>query len=282
MRARAFWIICLLLPAAIGLKGCGDASGGSGDGDALRGRLVITGSSTVAPLVGEIARRFEQQHPGVRIDVLTGGSSQAIADAQRGTADIGMVSRPLKEAEEHLLATTIALDGIAMIVHRDNDIEDLGDTLVRDIFTGRVRNWRDAGGHDGRITVVNKAEGRATLALFLAHYGLQNTEIRPDIVIGDNQHGIRTVAGNPNAIGYVSIGTTAFEASRGVAIRMPRIAGVDPTLDNVRSGAFLLVRPLNLITHGPPTDVAEAFIAFASSQDVRDLVEAQYFVPPAE
>ena len=282
MRARAFWIICLLLPAAIGFKGCSDAAGGGGDEDALRGRLVITGSSTVAPLVGEIARRFEQQHPGVRIDVQTGGSSQAIADVQRGTADIGMISRPLQEGEDHLHATTIALDGIALIVHRDNDIEDLGDTLVRNIFTGRVRNWRDAGGHDGRITVVNKADGRATLALFLAHYGLQSTEIRPDIVIGDNQHGIRTVAGNPNAIGYVSIGTTAFEASRGVAIRMPRIAGVDPTLDNVRSGAFPLVRPLNLITHGPPTDVAEAFIAFASSQDVRDLVEAQYFVPPAE
>ncbi len=276
---RSMLGLALLLNLLV-IAACGDgATGGEGE---VQGRLIVTGSSTVAPLVGEIARRFEQKHPGVRIDVQAGGSSQAVADVQRGTAGLGMISRSLAESERHLDATTIARDGIVLIVHRDNPIDALSDEQVVDIFTGRVRNWKDAGGDDGRITVVNKADGRATLAIFLDHYELQSRDIKPGVVIGDNQQGIRTVAGDPHAISYVSIGTATFEASRGTAIRMPRIDGQEPTLEAVHRGEYALARPLNLITHGSRSALAEAFIAFASSPEVHDLVEAQYFVPAVE
>ena len=87
--------------------------------------LTLTGSSTIAPLALEIGKRFEQQNPGVRVDVQTGGSSRGVNDARTGLADIGMVSRALHESEADLTAYTIAMDGVCMILHRDNSIDAL-------------------------------------------------------------------------------------------------------------------------------------------------------------
>jgi len=249
---------------------------------ALAGRLVLTGSSTVAPLAAEIAKRFESRHPAVRVDVQTGGSSRGVADARRGTADIGMVSRALKPEEADLAAHTIALDGISIILHRDNPIPALTDEQIVAIYTGRITRWNEVGGRNERITVVNKAEGHSTLELFLGHFKLKSEDIRADIVIGDNQQGIQTVAGDPHAIGYISIGTAAYESAHGTAIRTVPMAGVAPTLANVRNRRFPLSRPLNLVTRGDLSPLQKAFIAFATSSTVHDLVEVQYFVPLAD
>ncbi|MBL4701625.1 MAG: phosphate ABC transporter substrate-binding protein [Phycisphaeraceae bacterium] len=248
----------------------------------LQGKLILTGSSTVAPLANEIAKRFEAQHPGVRIDVQTGGSSRGIADSRRGTADIGMASRALKSSESDLTAHTIAMDGVGMILHQDNPIKSLTDKQILDIYTGKITHWSKLGGTDNPITVINKAEGRATLEVFLHYFKIKNENIKPSIIIGENQQAIRTVAGDPNAIGYVSIGTADYEASHGIPIRLLPINGIKATVANVRKGVFPMSRPLNLVTHGKISPLAAAFIAFASSSQINDLVEAQYFVPIAQ
>lgn len=275
-------LLCIGLVLCIVLGGCDHSSTPRGGSDTLRGKLTLTGSSTVAPLAGEIAKRFEALHPDVRIDVQTGGSSQGIADARRGTADIGMASRALHDNERELDAHTIALDGITVIVHRDNPVTSLTDQQIIDIFTGSIRNWSEVGGNEDVITVANKADGRATLELFLSHFKLQSADIRADVVIGDNQHGIRTVSGTSTAIGYVSIGAAEFEAGRGTAIKLLPMSGVEPTSERVRDGDFPLSRPLNLITHGERSALVQRFLDYATSSAVNDLVEAQFFVPIAE
>lgn len=242
-------------------------------------RLVLTGSSTVAPLVGEIARRLETMNPAVRIDVQTGGTSRGINDTRNGTADIGMVSRALKPDETDLHAFTIALDGISIILHANNRVTTLNKQQIVDIYTGKITNWKSVGGADARITVVNKAEGRSTLELFLHYLELKNSQIKPHAIIGDNPQGIKTVAGNPNAIGYVSIGAAEYEAERGVPIKLLPLDGVDASIANVRNGTFPLSRPLNLITSREPQGLIQRFIEFARSPQIHDLVEAQYFVP---
>ena len=271
----------MVLVAALVITACSPPTDRT-SGSTLDGKLVLTGSSTIPPLAGEIAKRFEARHPGVPVDVQTGGSSRGIADVRRGTADIGMVSRALTPDEADLTAHAIAVDGISLIVHRDNRVAELSDRQIIDIFTGRITNWTQVGGADAPITVVNKADGRATLDLFVTHFAIDRAKIRAHVIIGDNQHGIRTVAGDPNAVGYVSIGTASFEVSRGVPIKMLRMNSVEPTLATIRSGSFPLARPLNLVTHGARAPLAEAFIAFASAEDVHDLVEAQFFVPLAK
>lgn len=244
-------------------------------------RLVLTGSSTIAPLALEVAKRFEKLNPGVRVDVQSGGSSRGITDARKGLADIGMVSRALHASEADLTAHTIAMDGVALIVHKSNLVAALADTQVKAIYTGQVSDWQQVGGPGGAITVVNKAEGRSTLELFLHYFGLKPGEVRAHVVIGENQQGIKTVAGNPLAIGYVSIGTAESEASLGTPIRLLPMNGVEAATASVRNGRFPLSRPLNLVTTATPKALAREFIAFAQSPAVHDLVKDAYFVPLA-
>ena len=261
-------VICALLGVAVTAAAAGD-------------KLVLTGSSTIAPLALELGKRFEKLHPGIRIDVQSGGSSRGVADVRSGLADIGLVSRALKPEESDLVAHTIARDGVSIILHRSNPVQSLRDEQIKAIYTGRITNWKEVGGQDARITVVNKAEGRSTLELFLHHFKLKNSEIKAQAIIGDNAQGIKTVAGNPGALGYVSIGTAEFEAAQGTPIKLLPMDGVEATVANVRDGRFPLSRPLNLVTHGAPSELALRFIEFARSKTVNDLVEAQFFVPLA-
>lgn len=249
---------------------------------AAEDRLTVTGSSTIAPLVAEIAKRFEQVHPGVRIDVQTGGSSRGVQDAASGLAGIGMASRELKaEERERMVAHLLALDGVAVIVHRGNTIAALGQEQIVGIYTGRITDWSAVGGKPGRITVVNKAEGRSTLDLFCHHHGLENADIKAHVVIGDNEQGVKTVAGNPGAIGYVSIGTAQVSADSGVGIRMLPMDGVVASTRAVLDRTWPLARPLNLVTRGEPTGLVKEFLAFALSKDMDDIIAGLAFVPPA-
>jgi phosphate transport system substrate-binding protein len=271
MLMRWFWILPALAVMLSALGGCLTSSS--------REKLILTGASTVAPLAAEIGKRFEERHPGVRIDVHTGGSSRGVNDARQGLADIGMVSRPLNPGEEDLHAFPIANDGVTIILHQSNPVAEITKDQVVGIYTRRIAYWKDVGGNDAPITVVNKAEGRSTLELFCHYFGLKNSEIKAHSVIGDNEQGIKQVAGNPNAVGYVSIGTAEYDAERGTPIKLLPIGGVAATSANVANGTFPLSRPLNLVTTAPPEGLAREFIDFARSAEVHDLVRGQSFVP---
>ncbi|MGJ8668886.1 MAG: phosphate ABC transporter substrate-binding protein [Oceanococcus sp.] len=241
-------------------------------------RLTLTGSSTVAPLAAEIARAYEQQSR-TQIDVQTGGSSRGIADVSKGLADIGMASRALKASEQALTAHTIAWDGISLIVHKDNPISSLNDEQIRALFRGEIQSWSVFGGAALKPVIVNKAAGRSTLELFLEHFSLDSQEVHADIVIGDNQQGLKTVAGNPAAIGYVSIGAAIYEIDHGAAIKLLPLSGIAANLSNVASGRFPLARPLNLLTNGKAGSKQQDFLAFAQSPAVTPLIQALFFVP---
>jgi phosphate transport system substrate-binding protein len=264
----------------LGLTACSSSSNPQGNGTASK-KLVLTGSSTVAPLIGEMAKRYESQHPGVRIDVQSGGSSRGIGDARQGTADIGMVSRALKPDEKDLQSFIIAQDGISIILNKSNLVAKLSDAQIVGIYTKKITNWKDVGGNDAPITMVNKAEGRSTLELFAKYFKLEPKDIKADAVIGDNAQAIKTVAGNPDAIGYVSIGSAEYDEKQGTAIKLLPVEGIAASTVNVTNGTFPLSRPLNLVTKTAPMGLSKEFIDFAQSPGVQDIVKEQYFVPVA-
>lgn len=246
-------------------------------------KLTISGASTLAPLVSEMAKRFESKNPGTRVDVQMGGSSRGVLDARQGLADIGMVSRDLKPDELDLDAHAVARDGICIIVHQTNPVTTLTDEQIISIFTGKITNWKDVGGADASIVVVNKAEGRSTLDLFLHHFKLKNSDIKAQVVIGDNQQGIKTVETSAESIGYVSIGAAEFAAKHGETIKLLPMSGVAANLENLHNGTFPLARTLHLVTKkGQQNELARKFIAFAQSPETHDLVEKQYFIPMGE
>lgn len=259
-------ISCLLTPLA--------SNGGTDTS-----RILLTGSSTLAPLMLEIAKRYESKHKEVRIDVQTGGSSRGIADVRRGLADIGMISRSLKSNEEDLMGYVVALDGICIILHKQNKVTSLTIQQIVDIYTGKIENWKVVGGNDGKITVVHKAEGRSTLELFLKNFGLNNSDVKPHVIIGDNQQGIKTVAGNQNSIGYVSIGAAEYANSTGTPVKLLPMNGVDASVANVLNGSYPLSRQLILVTKKDTNAAVLQFIKYTQRDEVDDLIKAQFFVP---
>ena len=262
--------------AALVATACSPSSDASGD------RLVITGSSTIAPLVAEIAQHYEREHPGVRIDVQSGGSSRGIADVRGGLADIAMVSRALVGDEQALHAYPIARDGVGLIVHTRNAVHELSDAQVADIYRGEIENWAEVGGRDAPIVVVHKAEGRATQEVFLAHFQLDPRDVAADVIAGENEQAVKTVAGQPDAIGYVSIGTAEVDIEHGVPIRLLAAGGVPATLANVRSGAYPIARPLNLATRESAQGPVKDFIDYVHSPVATPIFEAQSFVQLGE
>ncbi|MDF1740188.1 MAG: phosphate ABC transporter substrate-binding protein [Verrucomicrobiales bacterium] len=241
--------------------------------------LLITGSSTVAPLVADAAQRFEKEYPGARIDVQTGGSSRGINDVRTGLAKLGMASRALKTDESDIQAATIAMDGVCLILHSSNPVEGLTKDEITAIYQKQISNWETLGGNAADIVVTGKASGRATLEVFLGYTGLDSADIQADVIVGENQQAIKTVAGNPKAIAYVSIGAAASEALAGTPIKLISIDGIEPTTENVARGVFPITRPLNMITKGEVTGLSRTFLEYLKSDRIRDLVETHLYVP---
>lgn len=245
-------------------------------------KIVLTGSSTVAPLLGEIAKRYESTHPEVRIDVQTGGSSRGIADSRSGVADLGMSSRSLKpdeafDLEEH----AVAFDGVAFGVHASNGVTELDDIQLLGIYRGEIEDWSEVGGEPGPITVIHRADGRSEVDLVTEYFGIESREIQADLISGENQHALKSVAGDPGAIVYVSVGAAEREAAAGAPIRLLPLRGVPATAEEVAAGRFPLARPLVLLTRPNPDEAAAAFLEYALSSEVDDLIASLAYVPPS-
>lgn len=253
-------------------------------------RISLTGSSTLAPLAVEIAERFESRKSNVKIDVQTGGSSRGIADTRRGLAQIGMSSRPLYPEELPGLQThTIALDGVAFVINKSNPLNNLDKQQVVDILTGKITHWSQLesqnansdtlGSSNDKIIVINRAKGRSELDLVSEYLKIKPREIRADIIAGENQQCLKLLAGNTNAISYLSLGTAEYEAEQGSAIKLLSFDGIAASSTNVSTKKYPIVRPLLFVTNNRLNSDTREFLNFALSNKVQDLVRGQAFVP---
>jgi len=263
--------LLVTITAAVALVGCAPSPEA----------LSLTGSSTIAPVMMEISERYSAEHH-VRIDVQSGGSGRGIQDVRLGLADAGMASRALtsEELAEGLLAHTIAWDGIALILHRDNPASELSRDQIIALYRGEIENWSTLLPHDAPVVVVNKAEGRSTLDLFLQEFGLEPSQIKADVVAGENQQVILTVAGNPGAIGYVSIGAALSAEAAGTAIRTLPLDGIPATTESIATGSWPLQRPLNLVTGAQPAEAVLKLIDYIRNDNhARNLILEYQFIP---
>ncbi|MBI5524350.1 MAG: phosphate ABC transporter substrate-binding protein [Desulfarculus sp.] len=277
-----------VLPVLVGLGlwslvmglvgGCGDNQGQKAV-TALSGRLVVTGSSTMAPMVAAMAKQFTTKYPDVLIQVRAGGSLRGISDCRQGLNDIGMVSRALHANEGDLLAYPLGKDGACLIIHKDNPVASLSSEQVVAIFSGQISNWREAGGHNAPITVVARPPDRPTQELFEAFFHVDYQAIKPSLTAGDNAEAIKAVVQDPRAIAPISVGEAERNLEFGAPIKLLPLNGVTASKGQVRDGSFPITRTLNLITKGNPSRLAEAFMAFARSPEGIKIIESYDFVP---
>ena len=247
------------------------------------GKISVTGSTTVLPIAQALAERYMDLNQGADIQVSGGGSSVGVTAVGERTAEIGMASRELKDAETAkypaLEPIAIARDGIAVIVHPSNAVAHLTLDQVREIYAGNVTNWKDVGGQDRQIVAIGRDSASGTREFFTEKVmGTTNTAAT---MLEKNSNGAiqSSVAPNPGAIGYVGLGYLDATV-RAIPLSVDG-AAVAPTLENVVNGRYPVARELYFVTSGGATGLAQDFVAFALSSEGQQIVEKQGFIPVA-
>lgn len=246
-----------------------------------RSELLLSGSSTVLPVVRHAAAEFALS-TGIQVKAVGGGSDRGVEEVSNGRVQIGMVSRALHEGEaRQLQAHVIGYDGIALFVHERNGLTGLTRPQVTDIFTGRLRHWReiDPAAPDGRIFLVGKSHGGSTRKLFDDYFGLRGQDYPSGTyIIGTNLAATLFVSIDPYSISYVSIGSLTRAREMGAPVKLLTIDGIVPTAANVAAGRYPYKRPLLLVTRGTPTGEAQRFIAWLQGKAGQRVVEAEGFL----
>ena len=218
--------------------------GGSDKSQESSSTITISGSTSVGPSMELIAEKFEASNEGVSVEIQQLGSSAGIKNAIEGVSEIGMASRDLKEEEKSsgLTETEMAIDAIALITNVNNPVKDLTKDQIKDIYTGKITNWKELGGNDAPIVVVSREDGSGTRGAFEEIVGFESAELTKDATIGDGSGNIKsTVEGNENAIGYVS-GSYVDDN-----VNLLTVDGQEMTEENIKSGNYPVARPFILV-----------------------------------
>jgi phosphate transport system substrate-binding protein len=242
-------------------------------GDELSGEITEAGSTTVQPLAEKFADEFHTMHPGITVTIQGGGSSVGIKSASDGTVDIGAASRELTADDPTLIKHLLAKDGIAIIVNPSNQLSDITRQQIIDVFSGKITNWKDLGGIDKAITVVAREEGSGTRGAF-QEMVLGKELITNTAILQSSNGAIRTtVAGDPNAIGFLSLGYV------NTSVKALSINGVPCTTTTALDGTYPIVRPLYFLTKTQPTGLVKIFLDYCTGPDGQKIVGEEGYIP---
>lgn len=242
-------------------------------------KLHIAGSTTMGPLLKEIASKYHLMHPEVAVEVEAGGSARGLDDVRSGHAHIAMLARALAPAERDLYGIPIARDGVGVVVHANNPVRQLSVDELQAIFTGRMREWRDASGGADSIYALGGLRDGASSALFARFLREPLEALSMSAAVESNTERLAVVASCENAIAYVSLGAAERAISQGVSVRLLPISGVAASTANIRNGSYPICRVLTLASRDAPTGVARSFFAFCLSAQVNGILSAFDFVP---
>ncbi len=238
----------------------------------LQGTISIAGSTSMEKLSNVIAEAFMLKYPNVTVSTEFIGSSAGVEAVNAGTVNIGNASRSLKDTEKSAGAVEniVAIDGIAVILDRENSIRNLTKEQLIQIYTGQINNWSRVGGSDLPIVVVGREAGSGTRGAFEELLGIQD-QGRYANEINSTGGVMAKVTSIPGAIGYVSIDIideTVVPVS---------IDGVEPTEENIKAGTYLLSRPFVMATKGEISDQSkevQTLFEFLKSSEGKELIKS--------
>ena len=245
---------------------------------ALSGSVATNGSTSMEKVIGALSEQFMADNGGVTVTYDATGSGAGIEAASNGSADIGLSSRALKDEEtaSGLVGTTVALDGIAVIVNAGSKVADLTVEQIAKIFTGEITDWSELGGDAGTISCIGREAGSGTRDGFESITKTKDA-CKMDQELTSTGAVIEAVAGNPNAIGYASL--SALKDT----VKAVTVGGVACTEDTVLDGSYAIQRPFVFVTKDGValSAQAQAFFDFATSSAANDLIRAAGAVPVA-
>lgn len=243
--------------------------------------VTLTGSTTVLPIAQNAAESFMQIHEDISVSVRGGGSGVGIAALIDGRADIGNASRPIKKDEikaakkkgVDVESHVIAKDGIAMVVNKENPVDNLTLEQLKKIYNGKITNWKDVGGFDKKIVVVSRDYSSGTFGVF-KELVLRGGKVKNSaLMLGSNKAILTTIPNSPGAIGYIGLGYLSDK------VKALKVDGVQPTAKNVKKGTYVLSRPLFMYTDGEPKGAVKKFIDFVLSKQGQKIVKKIDYIP---
>ena len=272
------------------LAGCGSSNSESNTSETqgeqsaetqLSGAVALNGSTSMEKVVGVLGEQFMADNQSVSVTYDATGSGAGIEAASNGSADIGLSSRSLKdeEAASGLEGTTVALDGIAVIVNASSKVADLTVEQIAKIFTGEITDWSEVGGEAGTISCIGREAGSGTRDGFESITGTTDA-CKMDQELTSTGAVIEAVAGNPNAIGYASLSSVEGKDT----VKAVTVDGVECSEATVLDGSYAIQRPFVFVTKADAalSAQAQAFFDFATSSTANDLIRAAGAVPVAE
>ncbi len=255
--------------------------------------IQIKGSDTMVNLVQAWSEKYMEKTPGSFIAVTGGGSGTGFAALINGTCDLAAASREIKK-EEIEQATkkgavpkeiVVALDGLAVVVHPSNLVSKLTLDQLADIFTGKVRNWKEVGGSDASIVILSREVNSGTHVYFKEHVlrkgdPASKAEFSPDALLLPSSQAIADeIVQNPAAIGYFGMGYVSPKQKAVSVGKTPDGEYVDPTIDNVIQKKYPISRPLYFYSRGEPAGDVKAFLDYVLSPEGQAVVQELDFVP---
>ena len=284
---RSFLTVCGAAAAAAALTACGGSSSSastaagsaaSSAAAALSGNVATGGSTSMKNVIAALTEGFAEVEPGVTVSYDPTGSGAGITGATDKTLDIGLSSRALKDDEKNDVdGTTVALDGIAIVVNKASKVADLTVEQLKQMFTGEITNWKDVGGDDGEIVLVGREAGSGTRDGFESIVDVKDSCKYAQELTATGAV-ISAVEANPLAVGYASLSAV------GDTVAMVTVEGVECSEDTVKDGSYKIQRPFVFVTNKSVTlsEQAQAFVDFATSKDAADLIRTAGAVPVNE
>lgn len=285
---RSFLTVCGAAAAAAALTACGGSASSSAStaagstasstAAALSGNVAAGGSTSMKNVIAALTEGFAEVEPGVTVSYDPTGSGAGITGAADKTLDIGLSSRALKDDEKaDVDGTTIALDGIAIIVNNASKVEDLTVDQLKQMFTGEITNWSEVGGDDGEIVLIGREAGSGTRDGFESIVDVKDSCKYAQELTATGAV-ISAVEANPLAIGYASLSAV------GDTVKMVTVGGVECSEETVKDGSYEVQRPFVFVTNKSValSEQAQAFFDFATSADAADLIRTAGAVPVNE
>jgi phosphate transport system substrate-binding protein len=287
---KKLFVALMALSLTLALAACGTNNAGNAGNTAtasespsasaggLSGSILAAGSTALQPLVDQVSKKFMEGTSGVTIQVQGGGSGTGLTQVSEGQADIGN-SDPFAEEKldadkaAALVDHQVAVVGMAAVVNKDVGIDNLTKKQLVDIFTGKVTNWKDVGGKDAKIQIVNRPSSSGTRATFEKFALGTKTEDLQGSIQEDSSGTVKKLIGEtPGAIGYLAL--SYLDDS----IQALKYEGVEASVDNIANGTYPVWAYEHMYTKGEPNEVVKAFLDYMLSDEVQngDVVELGY------
>ncbi len=255
--------------------------------DAAEIKVTISGSSTVMPLTELAAEEFNLLQDKYHVSVTSGGTGVGITDVAEGRSDIAMASREIKPEERQRYESAyrkfeeypVGFDAICLVVSSDvydSGITSLSREQLRQIYSGEIANWDEVGGSDMEIFAIGRKSGSGTRDTFHeVILGSKEAETPGVSMEASDSSEVKTaIVGSDNAIGYVGYSYVLYGDTKVISLD-----GIQPTIENIKKGAYPLARKLYFYTLGDPKPGALAFINYVQSPEGQRIAAENGFIP---